>query len=80
MKTVKAKKTSSAKSPNKTETKLHLAHSESKPQAQPTSKYQAGDMDMLERNAEKPLPAAFEQFDRSYKTVHRFFGWPYAIV
>ncbi|MGZ3237870.1 MAG: hypothetical protein ACXWIN_06005 [Burkholderiaceae bacterium] len=80
MKTGKGKKTGSAKSSNKNETRLHLIHSESKSQEQPTSKYQAGDMDMLERNAEKPLPAAFEQFDRTYKTVHSLFGWPLPIV
>lgn len=80
MKTVKTKKTTTTKSSKKGETKLRLVHSETKPLAQPTSKYQAGDMDMLERNAEKPLPAAFEQFDRTYKTVHNLFGWPMPIV
>jgi hypothetical protein len=80
MKTVKGKKTSTGKSSNKKETKLYLVPSEPTPQAQITSKYRAGDMDMLERNAEKPLPAAFEQFDRSYKTVHSLFGWPLPIV
>jgi hypothetical protein len=80
MKTLKTKKTSSAKSSNKKEATLYLVHSEAKPQEQEVSKYQAGDMDMLERNAEKPLPAPFEQFDRTYKAVHGFFGWPYAIV
>jgi hypothetical protein len=80
MKTVKSKKTSSAKSVTKTETTLRLVHSAPAEQVQPKSKYQAGDMDMLERNAEKPLPPAFEQFDRTCKTVHGFFGWPFAIV
>ncbi|MGZ3157914.1 MAG: hypothetical protein ACXU7H_02410 [Burkholderiaceae bacterium] len=80
MKTVQNKKTSSAKASDKTETKLHLVHSEPKPQEQPKSRYQAGDMDFLERNAEKPLSAAFEQFDRTYKTVHNLFGWPMPIV
>ncbi len=80
MKTIKTKKTSSVKSSDKKETKLYLAHDATPPQAQPQSKYQAGDMDMLERNAETPMPAAFEQFDRTYKKIHSFFGWPYAIV
>jgi hypothetical protein len=80
MKTVKAKKTNSAKSSNKEEAKLCLTQSEAKPHEQKASKYQAGDMDMLERNAEKPLPAVFEQFDRNYKAAHSFFGWPLPIV
>jgi hypothetical protein len=37
-------------------------------------------MDMLERYEEKPMPAAFQQFDRTYKSVHSLFGWPLPIV
>ncbi|HEY8100847.1 MAG TPA: hypothetical protein VIF82_08825 [Burkholderiaceae bacterium] len=42
--------------------------------------YQPGDMDILERYAERPMPTAFEQIDRSYKSMHRLLGWPSAIV
>jgi hypothetical protein len=80
MKNTKGKKTGSAKSSNKKEPALYLVHSKPEPQAQPASKSRAGDMDMLERAAEKPLSPAFEQFDRTYKTVHSIFGWPLPIV
>jgi hypothetical protein len=80
MKTVKSKKTSSVIASSNTETTLRLVHSAPVAQEQPKSKYQAGDMDMLERNAEKPLPPAFEQYDRTCKKVHGLFGWPFAIV
>jgi hypothetical protein len=80
MKTVKSKKTGSTKTSNKKETRLSLVPSQTEIQAKPESKSRAGDMDMLERYEEKPMPAAFQQFDRTYKSVHSLFGWPLPIV
>jgi len=51
-----------------------------KPVETAPSKSRAGDMDYLERYEEKPMPAVFEQIDRTYKRTHSFFGWPFAIV
>jgi hypothetical protein len=70
----------SSNSSNKKETTLFLGQAETTPKEQFASKYRAGDMDMLERNAEKPLPAVFQQMDRTYRTVHSFFGLPLPIV
>lgn len=78
MKTTKSNKSGSAKPSNKKQPKLYLVHDETKP-PEPT-KSRAGDMDMLERAAEKPLSPVLAQFDRSYKAVHSLFGWPLPIV
>jgi hypothetical protein len=83
MKSAQPKKPASAKSTQSSkikETKLYLVQPEAKPVAQVESKSRAGDMDMLERAAEKPMPAFFEQVDRTCKAAHSFIGWPYPIV
>jgi len=77
MKSAMAKSTTVKKASKKSEAKLYLAHSAVEPK--PQSKYQAGDMDMLE-SYDKPMPAVFQQIDKTYKAAHSFFGWPLPIV
>ncbi|MGZ3237304.1 MAG: hypothetical protein ACXWIN_06130 [Burkholderiaceae bacterium] len=74
MRTATPKRSASTKSSNS------IYQKEAKHKVQITSQHQPGDMDILESDAGSPMPPAFEQIDRTYKTMHHFLGWPSPIV
>jgi hypothetical protein len=80
MKTAITKNATAKKAAATKESKLYLAHSNEQSKPAPVAEYHAGDMDMLELYDERPMPAAFQQFEKNYKAVHSFFGWPLPIV